>query len=117
MRHRKKLNKMGLKKSHRNSLLKNLIASLVINGRLRTTHKRAQALSQRFARLMRLIQKKDKREAIRLIPQYCNINAASLKLVDELKEKYASRTSGFTRMTKIGLRKGDCASITQIELI
>ena len=117
MRHLKTLKKLGLKKSHRDSLIKNLIASLVLHGQIRTTEARAKALAQHFGRLMSLIQRKETREAIRSASRYCGIQAASEKLINELKPKYAKRTSGFTRITQIGLRKGDAANLVQIELI
>lgn len=117
MRHRKKVKRLGLRKDHRESLLKNLVASLVLNGSLRTTRSRAKALSARFAKLMRHIQKKEKREAIRIIPRYCFGEQASRKLVGEFKVKYESRTSGFTRITPVGMRKGDNAHLVKIELI
>lgn len=117
MRHRKKLKKLGLPKSHRESLLRNLIASLVLHGHLRTTESRAKALAQRFARLMHIVKTHEKREAIRLLPQYCSIRKAGEKLVNELKEQYKTRSSGFTRITPIGMRKGDNASLVYIELL
>lgn len=117
MRHRKKLKKIGLAKDHRTALLKNLIASLVLNGRIRTTENRARALASRFARLMKLVRSKEKREAIRLLPKYCNVRAACEKIANELKEKYKDRPAGYTRLTRIGLRKGDNARLTQIELL
>ncbi|MBI5413087.1 50S ribosomal protein L17 [Candidatus Peregrinibacteria bacterium] len=117
MRHRKRVQKLGLPKEHRVSLLRNLISSLVLNGKIRTTENRAKALAARFGRLMNLVQRKNTVEAIRLLPRYVNVAAAQKKLLDEVKKKYEKRTSGFTRITRIGLRKGDCARLVQIELI
>lgn len=117
MRHQKRLKKLGLPKDHRDSLVKNLISGLVLHGRIRTTRSRARAAQARFDRLMSLVQKKDKREAIRLMPRYCFTELASRKIIDELKPKYEKRTSGFTRITPVGLRKGDNASLVQLELI
>lgn len=117
MRHRKRLKKIGLPKPHRTSLLRNLIASLVLNGSIRTTENRAKALASRFGRLMSLVQKNSAREAIRFMPDYCPIEAASRKIMGELKTKYEKRKSGFTRITSIGVRKGDNANLVQIELL
>lgn len=120
MRHQKKLKKLGLKKSHRDSLVKNLIADLVLHETLRTTANRAKVLSARFDRLMRLVRTKEKREAIRILPNYCADTAggaARRKIIDELKAKYEKRTSGLTRITRIGMRRGDNASLVQIQLI
>lgn len=120
MRHQKKLKKLGLKKSHRDSLVKNLVADLVLHGSLHTTENRAKVLASRFGRLMSLVQKKEKREAIRLLPNYCANTAHGMtykKLIDELKPKYEKRASGFTRITRLGMRKGDNASLVQIQLV
>lgn len=119
MRHQKRLKKIGLPKHHRDSLLKNLVADLVTYGKLRTTESRAKALSSRFDRITSLIQRKqEKREAIRMLPNYCaDVQGARAKLVGELKTKYAGRKSGFTRITRVGMRKGDNARLVQIELI
>lgn len=117
MRHRKKLKKLGLAKPHREALLKNLVASLVLNGYLRTTESRAKALASRFARLMHMVKTHEKREAIRLLPKFCSVRKADEKLVNELKEQYKARTSGFTRITRVGTRKGDNASLVHIELL
>ena len=120
MRHLKKVKKIGLAKDHRKSLLKNLIASLVLAEHLCTTQARAKALAARFGKLMWLIQNKEKREALRLLPNYC-ANAANgtayFKLINELKSKYDKRTSGFTRITRLAMRKGDNALLVRIELI
>jgi large subunit ribosomal protein L17 len=117
MRHQKRLKKLGLKKSHRDSLLKNLIGSLVLNGSIKTTESRAKALASRFARLMTHVHKKEPREAIRLMPNYCNLKTASVKILGEIKERTKGKTSGFTRITQIGMRKGDNAKLVQIEII
>lgn len=117
MRHQKKLKKLGLPKDHRKSLLRNLVASLVLHGRIRTTESRAKALAARFGRVMRLVQKKENREAIRILKRYLALETASKKIMGELKKKYEKRTSGFTRITRVGMRKGDNATLVQIELV
>lgn len=117
MRHCKKLKKLGLKHSHRESLIKNLVASLVLHEKIRTTESRAKVLAARFGRIMRAAQKKEKREAIRAMSKYCFIKKVSEKVINELKTRYKDKTSGFTRITRIGMRKGDNAKLVQIELV
>lgn len=120
MRHRKKLKKLGLKKSHRDSLLKNLIADLVLHERIRTTESRAKALAARLGKLMTLVRKKEPREAIRVLPKYCADTAhgtARRKIIAELKPRYEQRASGFTRITRVGMRRGDNARLVQIQLV
>ena len=117
MRHQKKLKKLGLRKDHRTSLLRNLIGSLVINGRIRTTDSRAKALASRFGHMMNMVQKNNDREAIRGLPTFCNVIPAQKIIVGELKKRYEKRPSGFTRITRIGMRKGDNAKLVLIELL
>lgn len=120
MRHFKRLKKLGLPKKHRDALLKSLASDLVTHGRLRTTESRAKALAAFFGRLMRFVQKKEKREMIRFLPRYCpagRLGPAFGKLIENLRIKYEKRTSGFTRITRVGMRKGDNAILVQIELV
>jgi len=120
MRHLKKVKKLGLKKSHRESLIKNLVLSLVLHGKLKTTPNPAKVLAARFGRVMNFLQNKEKREFIRLLPALCAPYSKQdelVKIFDDLKVKYAGRKSGFTRITCVGCRKGDNAKIVLIELI
>lgn len=117
MRHVKRLKKLGLPKHHRDSLLKNLIASLVIHGRITTTENRAKALASRFGRMMTLVSRKEAREAVRTLANYCTVRAAAIKIIQELKPKYKDRNSGYTRITRMNLRAGDRARRVSIELI
>lgn len=117
MRHRKKLKKIGLARPHRVSVLKNLAASLVLHGRLRTTKRRAKALASHINHLLHIVQKKEPREAIRLLPRYLWGKSAAEKIMKEWKPKLGERKSGFTRITPIGLRKGDSAKLVQIEIL
>lgn len=117
MRHLKKLKKLGLVKDHRVSLVRNLVTSLVLNGYLTTTPGRAKVLASRFGRMMTIVKRKEKREAIRMLSQYVMTQAASKKVIEELKAKYEGRASGFTRITPVGTRKGDNAPQVHIELI
>jgi len=117
MRHRNRKKRLGLPKDHRTAMLRNLVSSLIINERIKTTEARAKALAARFGRLMSLVQKKELREAIRVTPKYLSGNTASKKLILVLKDKYIDRNSGFTRITHLGARAGDNAKLVQIELV
>lgn len=117
MRHRKKVKKLGLAKEHREALLKQQLSALISNEQIKTTEARAKALAARMGRAMRLVKSKDKREAIRALVYYVTTKDASAKMVDELKTRYENRGSGFTRITRLALRKGDNAKLVQIELL
>lgn len=117
MRHRKKVKKLGLNKEHRTALLKQQLAALVIHESIKTTEARAKVLAARMGRAMRFVRTKEKREAIRSLVDFVSVKDASAKFVDVLKTRYENRNSGFTRITRLGLRKGDAARLVQIALV
>lgn len=117
MRHQKKLKKLGVKKDHRTSMIRNLITSLVLHEHIKTTPNRAKVLAARFSRMMTIVKRKNDREAIRLLPQFVTTELASKKVMGVLKAKYEGKISGFTRSIPLGLRKGDSAEQVHIELI
>lgn len=117
MRHRKKVKKLGLGKEHRESLIKQQLSALVTHEHIKTTEARAKALAARMGRAMRLVKNQEKREAIRSLVDYVATKEVSTKMVDVLKTRYENRTSGFTRIIRLGLRKGDAARLVQIELV
>ena len=102
MRHYKRLKKLGLPKNHRVSLLRNLLDSLVSNGKIRTTESRAKALAAYLGRIMTLLKAREPREVMRVMPKYSYSKKVSFKLLNELNPIYEKRTSGFTRITQIG---------------
>lgn len=112
-----RVKKLGLNKEHREALLKQQLAALVINESIKTTEARAKVLAGRMGRAMRFVRNKDKREAIRALVSFVSTKDASVKFVDVLKSRYETRNSGFTRITRLGLRKGDCARLVQISLV
>ena len=61
--------------------------------------------------------KKEKRHAIREIERLLQHENSSRKILEVLVDKYKDRTSGFTRITKMGYRNGDNAPVVQIELV
>lgn len=117
MRHRIKKLKIGIDRDHTKAMLRNLVTSLVMHGRLRTTKKRAKALTMAFSQAMRLVKKRSHLEAIRNLPQFVTTQAASRKLLGELKARYEDKVSGFTSISTIGHRIGDDAHMVMIELI
>ncbi len=119
MRHRvKKISKLGRKADHRKLLLRNLATSLVLHDKIQTSVTKANALQPIFERIITNVKKKtDEREAIRYLKSYLLDEKAQKKVLAELKKKYAERNSGFTRITPIGIQKGDATLKVQIELI
>ena len=122
MRHRVKKVNLGRTNSHTVALLKNLVTSIILFEKVKTTEAKAKAAKPQVEKLITLARavesgKKEKREAIREFNRQLFDENASRKLLEELGKRYADRTSGFTRTTHLGNRSGDAAPIVQIELV
>jgi len=118
MRHLKKgTSKLGRKKSHRESLIKNLATTIIIYEKVQTTKAKAKAVAPLVDKIIKIAKTKDKMNAIRQISSLIQHENCSRKVFEELIERYKDRSSGFTRITQIKIRKGDAAPIVQIELV
>ena len=130
MRHRKKTVKLQRRKDHREALLKNLCKSLIEHRRIKTTLAKAKALRPVAEKLLTLGKKaitakgKDARQTTAMGVHYRRMAYRTLqnetlvkKLVDEIATASLDRAGGYTRITKLGFRKGDNASMVQIELV
>jgi large subunit ribosomal protein L17 len=119
MRHRvKKISKLGRKADHRKLLMRNLATSLVLHDKIQTSEAKAKALQPIFDRIITNVKRKvDDKAAIRYLKAYLLDEKAQKKVLLELKKRYTERNSGFTRITPIGIKKGDATPKVQIELI
>jgi len=119
MRHRvKKIPKLGRQADHRKLLIRNLATSLILHDKIQTSVTKAKALQPFFDRIITNLKKKvDDREAIRYLKGIILDEKAQRKMLLELKPKYLNTKSGFTRITPIGIQKGDATLKVQIELI
>ncbi len=129
MRHRirgKKLNRSG---SHRKALRMNLASQLFIHGRIRTTFHKAKFLQGHAERLITIakrgLAKADEKDdqliavhARRQVARRLNNDRILVgKVFDELAPLYADRPGGYTRVLRLGTRKGDNAEMALIELV
>jgi len=123
MRHRIKRSKIGGREpDHRNALVKNLITSLILHEKIKTTEAKAKAIAPRVDRLITKAKSvasgaKSEREIIRDFKTELFDENASRKLLEELAKRYSDRTSGFTRITHFKNRHGDAAPVVYIELV
>lgn len=117
MRHRVKKIKLGRDKDHTKSIMRNLAVSILIHEKIETTPRKAKAVAAFVDRLISIGKKKDKMNAIRQLEKLIQHENSSRKILEELVKRYESRTSGFTRIHKLGYRKGDNAELVQLELI
>ena len=117
MRHKVKKVKLGSDKDHTTAIMRNLAMSVIIYEKVKTTVAKAKAVQPFVERLISIAKGPEKRDAIREIERLLQHDNSSRKLLEVLAEKYKDRTSGFTRITKLGYRTGDNAPVVQIELL
>ncbi len=116
MRHRKHSNQLGVKKEHREALLANLSTALITHGRIKTTLKKAKALRPFVEKVITLAKKGDLHNRRMAISRVRDTDAVHL-LFDEKVEEFRNREGGYTRIYKLGNRRGDAAEMALIELI
>lgn len=117
MRHKVKKLSLGLPRDQRHLMIGNLATSLVLHEKIQTTTAKAKALQPVMERLISSAKKSDKKMAIREVNEVVQNELSSRKLIEEISKRYQDKTSGFTRIVKIGFRAGDAAPIVQIELV
>ncbi|MGH7835880.1 MAG: 50S ribosomal protein L17 [Candidatus Binatia bacterium] len=116
MRHLKSGRKLNRTSSHRTALMRNLVTSLLLHERIRTTDAKAKELKAWADRVISLGKRGDlhaRRQALQVI----NDKAVVRKLFDTLAERFKSRPGGYTRVIKVGWRVGDRAPVSVVELV
>lgn len=116
MRHGKKGRKLSRTASHRKATLRNMATSLFQHGRIETTTAKAKELRPFAERLITLARRGDV-HARRLAAQKIQDRKILGSLFDEIAPRYAERPGGYTRILKLGNRKGDAAEMSLIELV
>ena len=117
MIHRKiKTSTFGLKYGPRKALLRGLVYSLVEKERIKTTFTRAKALRPLVERAVTLGRKNSLHSRRVLLAKYPNKKTVS-KIVDDLSQRFKDRAGGYTRIIKLGNRKGDQAQKALIEFV
>ena len=116
MRHNKKFNHLGRTASHRGARLANMAISLIMHKRITTTLAKAKALKMYVEPLITR-SKDDSTNSRRVVFSYLQNKYALKELFGVVAEKVADRPGGYTRIIKLGVRKGDAAQIAFIELV
>jgi large subunit ribosomal protein L17 len=109
--------KLGRKRGPRLALYKNLAVSVLRYERVQTTEAKAKEIRGQVERMITLAKRGDLAARRTVISELPNEPLVITKLFDEIAPKYADRQSGFTRLVRIGQRRGDAAEIVQIELV
>ena len=126
MRHRVAGKKLSRSTGHRTALRRNLVTELFRHERIRTTRAKAEAIRGQAEKLVTLAKRglvageeEQAREvhARRLAAGRLNDPAIVQKLFSDIAPRYMERSGGYTRMLKLGLRKGDAAQMVILELV
>lgn len=108
--------KLGRATSHRTAMLRAMVTFLLENGKIETTVTRAKEV-QSLTEKMITIAKEDTLHNKRMVMGFVTKEDVTHKLFSEIAPKYADRNGGYTRITKLGPRRGDAAEMAIIELI
>ena len=117
MAHRIDGRKLSRKHGPRMALYRNLTVSVLRYERVQTTEAKAKEVRGQVERMITLAKRGDLAARRSVVSQLPNEPLVVNKLFDVIAPKYADRTSGFTRIVKIGQRPGDAAEMVQIELV
>ena len=108
--------KLGVTSAHRQSILRNLVTDLFRYDRIQTTDCRAKEARKEAEKMITLAKRGDlhaRRQAL----AYIKDEDVVTKLFDEIAPKYEERHGGYTRILKLGPRKGDVAESVFLELV
>ena len=116
MRHRNAHRKLSRNTSHRRALLRNLVTDLLDHGRLMTTLPKAKEVRP-LAEKMITLGKRDNLHSRRQLKAYLLREPVAKKVFDTIAPRFADRNGGYSRIIKLGNRKGDGADLAIIELL
>ena len=108
--------KLGRNSAHRKSMLRNLVTDLFREERITTTDTRAKEARREAEKLITLAKRGDlhaRRQAL----AYIFDESVVTKLFEEIGPRYADRNGGYTRIMKLGPRRGDNAEMVFLELV
>ena len=108
--------KLGRTTDHRKAMLRAMVTYLLENGQIETTVTRAKEV-RAVAEKMITLGKNNDLHSKRQVFAYVTKEDVAKKLFDEISPKYAERNGGYTRIIKIGPRRGDAAEMAIIQLV
>jgi large subunit ribosomal protein L17 len=117
MPHRVAGRKLGRTHDHRLAMLGNLAVAVIRYERVKTTEAKAKEVRGIVDGMITLAKRGDLHARRQLVSRMPHEPIIVDKLMGEIATKYADRASGFTRITKLGQRSGDAATMVQIELV
>ena len=108
--------KLGKTTSQRMAMLRQQVTDFLDLGRMETTVTRAKEIAPLAEKMISLGKAKDL-NAYRQALSFITREDVAKKVFDEITPKYADRNGGYTRITRIGTRRGDAAEVAVIELV
>ena len=108
--------KLGRTTAHRNAMLRGMVTYLLENGQIETTLTRAKEVRSMTEKMITL-GKKNTLATRRAALAYITKEDVVKKLFDQIAPEYADRNGGYTRIYKMGPRRGDCAEMAIIKLV
>jgi large subunit ribosomal protein L17 len=116
MRHRVGQRKLQKTTSHRLAMLDNMVTSLLEHEAIQTTVPKAKE-ARRLAERIITLGKRGGLANVRLAERTVRSRSVLQKVFGELKDRYASRPGGYTRILRLGFRRGDAAEMALLELV
>ena len=117
MRHKKAGFKLKRDSSARKALFRGLVTSIIEEERVITTVPKAKAVRPLVEKMITLAKRDDTLHARRQAAAFLRTPAAVKKLFDKLGARFSQRNGGYTRIVRLGPRKGDGAEQAMIELV
>ena len=108
--------KLGRTSDHRTAMLRAMVTYLLENGKIETTVTRAKEV-KKVAEKMVTLGKTNTLHSKRQALAYITKRDVVVKLFDEIAPKFAERNGGYTRIIKIGPRRGDAAEMAILEFV
>lgn len=116
MRHNKAGRRLGRKTSHREAMFRNMVTSLLDHGKITTTDAKAKEIRVVAERMITLGKRGDL-HSMRLAASVIREKSVVAKLFSTIAPRYKERLGGYTRIIKLGIRQGDAAPVSLIELV
>lgn len=116
MRHNSAGRRLGRKTSHREAMFRNMVTSLLDHGKITTTDAKAKEIRVVAERMITLGKRGDL-HSMRLAASVIREKSVVSKLFSTIAPRYKGRLGGYTRIIKLGVRQGDAAPVSLIELV
>lgn len=108
--------KLGRETAHRKAMLRGMVTYLFENGQIETTVTRAKEVRSLAEKMITIAGNQDLHSK-RQVYSFITKEDVAYKLINDIAPKYVDRNGGYTRIIKIGPRRGDAAEMAIIELV